>query len=97
MGHRRVSDDKYQYKIKIDVEVIRSNQETEVQEVWWMVKSAAQFTASDTAENIQILVDEILCTGDRIKEQQLNRVLAGFLDVLEWRDEVYEFLCKTIY
>ena len=48
-----------------------------------MVKSAAQFTASDTAENINILVDEILCTGDRIKEQQLNRVLAGFLDVLE--------------
>ena len=91
MGHRKVSDEKYQHEIKIDVKVIRSNRETEIQEVWWMVKSTAQFTASGTAENIKMPVDEILCTRNGIKGQQLSRVLAGFLDVLEWRDEVNAF------
>ena len=33
MGHRKVSDEKYQHEIKIDVKVIRSNRETEIQEV----------------------------------------------------------------
>ena len=37
MGRRRVRDDKYQHEIKIDVKVIRSNQETEVQEVKFKV------------------------------------------------------------